>query len=190
MLSRTPAPAPVPARTARLATLATLAALAAAPLAARAQGTPATGSLATTAVVLLPLAVTVTQPLDFGNVIPGSAKQVSPDAVTGGRLEVSGSGGMSVKVTLEMPAALALSGGTATLPISDWRYVASSTTTLPIANAVAFPAGAPYDATLNLAGTGTARIYMGLGATATPAANQPAGSYSATGTITVTYASL
>lgn len=154
-----------------------------APLAAQ---NTANASLSVTAKVVNPIALAVTAPLDFGSMFAGNAKTIAPDAATSGRFNVSGESGAAVNVTLSMPVTVATAGG-ATIPLSNWNYLLAPNGTFSGATAVSFNPQSATPVSTSLTG---GKIFFGLGATATPAANAVAGNYAATGQITVAYVGL
>jgi hypothetical protein len=167
-----------------LAVAALAAALTAAPLAAQSS---ASASLAVTGKIVNPIALAVTAPLDFGGMFVGTPKSIAPDGTGGGRFNVSGEAGAAISVTLQMPTAVSTTGG-ATIPLSNWSYVVGSSAALTGVTPVSFnpTAGTPISASLG-GTTGVGHVYFGVGATATPSAAAPGGTYSATGQITVAY---
>lgn len=118
--------------------------------------------------------------LTFGNVFPGVSKAIAVTAATSGRYRVDGQSNASVTLTFTLPANLA--NGANLLPINSWtghHNSANNATT-----GVSFtPSAAPTNATLSPAG----RRWVFIGATVAPAANQAAGTYTATATLTVAY---
>lgn len=149
----------------------------------------ASGTLAIAAQVVAPLTLTVTHALDFGRMLTSTTKTIAPNAATGGRFELVGSGGSAVTVTLSMPGQLNPSAGT-NMPITNWTYVISDSPALSD-TPVAFTSGtsAPIAAhfqTFN----GTTKLYFGIGATVQASASQAATAYTATGQITAAYTDL
>lgn len=171
----------------RIRTLVTTAALAvvgATPLAAQ---STATASLSVTGKIVNPISLAVTAPLDFGGMFVGTPKSIAPDGVGSGRFNVTGEAGAAISVTLQMPTSVAASGG-ATIPLSNWSYVIGASSALTGTSPVNFNPTAGTPISTNLSGTtGVGHLYFGVGATATPSATAAAGTYSATGQITVAY---
>lgn len=151
---------------------------------------PVSASVSVGATVLLPLSLTITAGMDFGKLVAGAGKSIQPTAIGAGRAEIVGSGGAPVIVAITMPASLTLSGGTATLPAMAWSYAMGPDAALAAAPGVAFDAGIERDVPVTLPGTGTARLYVGIGATVQAAPDQAPGVYAGTGRISVFYADL
>ncbi|MEO7102609.1 MAG: DUF4402 domain-containing protein [Gemmatimonadaceae bacterium] len=149
----------------------------------------ASGSMAVNALVVNPLALNVTRPLDFGRLLTSSSRTIAPSAATSGRFELVGEGGSAVTVTLAMPSQLTPTAG-ADLPVGAWTFVASNSPALGGAP-VSFNAGATDNLAISFqSATGTTKIYFGIGATVTVSAAQPSSTYTATGQITAAYADL
>jgi hypothetical protein len=165
--------------TASKAALATLVLALVAATTVRAQGV--NGSITATATVQSPIAVTGAQNLTFGNVFPGVAKPVAySDATNGGRFDVTGQASTPVTYSFALPTNLTSSGNN--LPIGSWTgYV--NTTNATSGGSVITPSATPAGATLSASGA----LYFFVGATVTPANNLPAGSYTGTVTLTVSY---
>ncbi len=146
---------------------------------ARAQGV--NGSITATASVQSPITVTGTQNLAFGNVFPGVAKTVAySDASNGGLFSVTRQASTPVTYAYTLPANLTSGGNN--LSIGSWTgYVNGANSTS--GGAVITPSASPAGATLSASGT----LYFFVGATVTPPANLPAGSYTGTVTLTVSY---
>ena len=145
----------------------------------RAQGV--NGSITATASVQSPITVTGAQNLAFGNVFPGVAKTVAySDATNGGLFSVTGQASTPVTYSFTLPANLTSGGNN--LPIGSWTgYVNGANSTS--GGAAITPASTPAGSTLSASGT----LYFFVGATVTPANNLPAGSYTGTVTLTVSY---
>lgn len=172
----------------RIRTLVTVAAatlIGAAPLAAQ---STASASLSVTGKIVNPISLAVTAPLDFSTMFAGTPKTITPDASNGGRFTVSGEAGAAVAVTLQMPSVVTAAGG-ATIPLSAWTYVVSSSPAMTGASPASFngSSGTPISATLNGAAGTLSQLYFSIGATASPGASAATGTYSATGQITVAY---
>lgn len=123
------------------------------------------------------------QSLDFGMLFTGTATKVSRfDALRAGQFELRGEKGAEVRVDLGLPSALNGPGGgrvPLTFGSGDGGYTRDGT----IATAAPFDPRAALITTLSSNG----RLYIFLGGTATPAARQPAGSYTGTITLTIAY---
>jgi len=150
----------------------------------------ASGSIGVTATLVTPLQLIVSHPLDFGRLLTSSTKTIAPNSATSGRFEILGQGGSAISVTLSMPASLSPAGGGTNLPVSNWMYVASETSSLA-GTPVSFTSGtnAPIPFTLETF-NGSVKMYFALGATVTAGALHAAGAYSATGQITTAYTDL
>ena len=161
------------------ASLAVLALLLAGVATTRAQGV--NGSITATAQVQTPITVTGTQNLSFGNVFPGAAKAVAyTDAANAGKFSVAGQASTPVTYSFTLPANLTSAGNN--LPIGSWlgyENTANSTS----GGAAITPSGTPTSSTLSAGGA----LFFFLGATVTPPTNLPAGAYSGTVTLTVSY---
>ncbi len=161
------------------ASLSVLALVLTAVAAASAQGV--NGSITATAQVQTPITVTGTQNLSFGNVFPGAAKAVAyTDAANAGKFSVAGQASTPVTYSFTLPANLTSAGNN--LPIGSWlgyENGANSTS----GGAAITPSGTPTTSTLSAGGA----LFFFLGATVTPPSNLPAGSYSGTVTLTVSY---
>ena len=146
-------------------------------------------SLTATAEVIAPLAITVTHGLDFGKMLVSTTKTITPKDGTGGHFELSGQGGSTITVNLLMPSDLKPATG-ANMPITGWNYIASESSLLT-GTAVTFAANtnAPFTATFQ-SGTGSTKMYFGVGATVQASASQSLGVYTGTGQITAAYADL
>jgi len=127
-----------------------------------------------------PLTVQGTRSLSFGSLLAGVNKSVlRTDPINGGQLDISGPKNVQVLLTFTLPASMTGPAG-ATLPLSfgstdgGWSPPQQVGTQIPFDPRLAFTA--PLDQ------NGKVSVY--LGGTAKPTANQKAGSY--TGTITLT----
>lgn len=154
-----------------------------------AQGT-STVSIDATAAVINPISVSVTHAVDFGRMLAGANRTLTPNSATAGRVEVAGQNGSAVSVTLTMPTLMNAAGGGTAIPISSWNYMLSSSATLAGATAMAFDGGTPVAVAATLGGaSGVVRLYLGLGASI----NVPAGAvgnYTGSGNITAAYTDL
>jgi uncharacterized protein DUF4402 len=145
----------------------------------RAQGV--NGSITATATVQSPIAVTGAQNLAFGNVLPGVAKTIAySDATNGGRFDVTGQASTPVTYSFALPTNLTSAANN--LPIGSWSgYV--NTTSSTSGGSFITPSATPAGETLSATGA----LFFFVGATVTPANNLPAGSYTGTVTLTVSY---
>lgn len=128
--------------------------------------------------------VTGIQGVTFGAMLPGVSKVVSrADPLNGARFDIKGAGNTrTVELQFTLPAALSGPGG-AILPLSYTAGDAGFSAQQSVGNQIGFDPRTPYTAVLS--GPGRGSVF--LGCRATPAANQAAGNYSATLTLTVTY---
>jgi len=127
-------------------------------------------------------AITVTgaNTLDFGNVFPGVAKTIAVANASAGRFDLSGQGSAPVQLTFTLPTNLTSSGNN--LPIGTWTGCTNPTNST--AGCTSFtPSGTPTGSAFGGAGT----LFVFVGATVTPGAAQPAGSYTGTVTLTANY---
>ena len=147
------------------------------PLTARAQNN---ASANVTATVQQPITVTKNNDLSFGNVFPGVAKSIAVTAGGAAKFTVAGQVSTPVNLTFTLPATLASGGNT--LPIGTWtgEY---NTSDSPTGGTSFTPSASATTATLHTDGS----LYVYVGATASPAAAQVAGSYSGTLALTVVY---
>lgn len=166
-------------RNASRLTLAVLTLVAVAAVAAHAQVNNA--SINATATVEQPINVTGAQALDFQNVFPGVSKTVAVTGATAGRYDVTGANIAVVQLTFSLPANLAAAANL--LPIGTWTGN-HNTTPSPTGGTGFTPSAAPTNATLSAT---TGQLFVFIGATVTPAVNQPAGVYSAPVQMTVVY---
>ena len=165
--------------TASKAALATLVLALVAGTTVRAQGV--NGSISATATVQSPITVTGAQNLAFGNVFPGAAKTVAySDATNAGRFDVTGQGSAPVTYSFALPTNLTSGGNN--LPIGSWTGYLNTSNSTSGGSAIT-PSATPASATLSAGGA----LYVFVGATVTPPSNLPAGSYTGTVTLTVSY---
>jgi len=136
-------------------------------------------SITATATVQAPINVTAVSNLDFQNVFPGVAKTVLVSGATAGRWDVAGAPTTPVSLNFTLPNNL-VSGGNL-LPIGTWTGN-HNTTAAPTGTGFT-PSGTPTAATLSATGA----LFVYIGATVSPLANQPAGVYTAAVTLTVLY---
>jgi uncharacterized protein DUF4402 len=130
-----------------------------------------------------PNSVTGIRPLAFGTVFPGVPRVVSrTDPVNSGQFNLTGKKNRNVLLTFTLPATMAGPAG-ATMPLvfgaTDAGYSASQS----VGNQVAFDPRLPHTVTLSNSGAGS----VFLGGRVNPAANQRAGGYTGTVTLTVVF---
>ena len=130
--------------------------------------------------VLQQITVIGNRDLAFGNVFPGLAKTVPITGGNSGRYQVTGQNNANISLTFTLPADLI--NGANLLPISTW--VGRHNTISNAATGVAFT---PSAAATNTTFSATGIRWVFISATVTPAANQAAGGYVATATLTVAY---
>lgn len=157
-----------------------LALTAARPRAAAAQAR--SGSVSVTANVGKRALVFGDADLAFGNIFPGVSKTVLPTDAAAGRFHVRLRSGDHVNLSFDLPTQLAGPGG-ATLPIDSWSGLWNTTNST--AGATAFT---PSPALTTIVIGPSAASYLFVGARVRPGAAQPAGSYTATITLTGAYA--
>ncbi len=138
-----------------------------------------TASITATAVVAGPLSLTAGTNLDFGTVIPGTARTIDPlTSASAGSFTLAGGANAQLSLTWVLPANL--TDGTNNLPVTftpvfNGTNVQASATTLTT----------PVDATRRLSATGTG--YIWVGGTVTPAVAQVQGTYTGTVQLTAAY---
>lgn len=132
--------------------------------------------------VLTPLQVTGEQNLDFGDVFPGVAKTVTVADVSAGRWLTTGESGAEVQLTFNLPANLV--SGANTLSITFGAGSAGYNASNDAGSATTFDPAA--GATTNL-GVAPAQLYVWIGGTVSPTADQPSGLYTETINLTVNY---
>lgn len=133
-----------------------------------------------TANVFAAMTVTGARDLDFGNVFPGVAKTVGVAAATSGRFDLTGQASGNVNLTFTLPANL--TSGANNLPIGTWTGCTNATNTTTGCTAFT-PSGAASPSAFSGAGA----LFVWVGGTVSPAANQAAGSYTGTVTLTAAY---
>lgn len=136
-------------------------------------------SITATATVQAPINVTAVTNLDFQNVFPGVAKTVLVTDATAGRWDVAGAASAPVSLNFTLPGNL--SSGANLMPIGTWTGN-HNTTAAPTGTGFT-PSGTPTAATLSATGA----LFVYIGATVSPLANQAAGVYTAAVTLTVLY---
>jgi hypothetical protein len=159
-------------------TLAALALVVAGAASAQAQGV--NGSITATASVQSPITVAGTANLSFGNVFPGKSATVAVTDAGAGLFTVTGQASTPVTYSFAVPTNL-INGGN-NLPINTWtgehNIVASATGGTNFT-----PSAVAAGATLSAGGA----LYVYIGATVVPPSNLPAGTYTNTVTLTVSY---
>lgn len=133
-----------------------------------------------TATVYQALTVTGARALDFGNVFPGVAKSIVVSDATSGRFDLTGQASANVNVSFTLPTNL--TSGANNLPIGTWTGCSNATNTT--AGCTSFTPSASATATA-LSGAGA--LFVWVGGTVSPAANQAAGAYTGTVTLTAAY---
>ncbi len=139
-----------------------------------------TGNVTATATVQQPINVTGAINLAFGNVFPGVAKVIAVNAAGAGRFDVTGQASTPMLLTFVLPANL--TSGVNNLPIGTWTGH-HNTVNAPTGGTNFTPSAGTTNSTFSAGGT----LFVFVGATVTPAANQAAGAYSGTVQMTVTY---
>jgi hypothetical protein len=116
----------------------------------------------------------------FGTLLAGVNKSVlRTDPINGGQLDISGPKNVQVLLTFTLPASMTGPVG-ATLPLSFGSTDGGWSPPQQVGTQVSFDPRVPFTAPLDQNG----KVSVYLGGTAKPTANQKAGSY--TGTITLT----
>ena len=129
-----------------------------------------------------PLSVSPGQNLAFGNIFPGVTNHITrTDALRSGQFQVTGAKNTSVQVTFTLPPAMLV--GSRSVPMQFGSTDGGVSTQSTIGSATAFDPRVPIVATLSQQG----RLYLFLGGTALPGAQQAAGSYAAPVTVSVCY---
>jgi len=129
-----------------------------------------------------PLSVAPRQDLAFGAVFPGVTNRITrTDALRTGQFQVTGAKNSSVQVTFTLPPAMMV--GPRSVPLQFGSADGGVSTQATIGSATAFDPRVPLVATLSQQG----RLYLFLGGTALPSAQQTAGSYTAPVTVSVCY---
>ncbi len=134
-----------------------------------------------TAEVQQPIVVTKLTDLDFGNVFPGVDKTVPVTAAEAASFEIAGQASSQVNITFTLPADLT-DGGTETMPVTTWTGT-TNTTASPSGGSTFTPSASAETTTLS----STGGLFVYVGATAEPAIDQAAGTYTGTLTVTVVY---
>ena len=143
-------------------------------------GQAQSANITATANVLQAMTVTGARTLDFGNVFPGVAKAVGVAAATSGRFDLTGQASANVNVSFTLLTDLTNGGNN--LPIGTWTGCTNATNTTT--GCTSFTPSGSATAT---AFSGAGALFVGVGGTVTPAANQAAGTYNGTVTLTAAY---
>jgi hypothetical protein len=133
-----------------------------------------------TATVFQAMTVSGARDLDFGNVFPGVNKVIGVGAATSGQFALTGQSSANVNLTFTLPANLASGGNN--LPIGTWT--GCHNTSNSTAGCTAFTPSAAATAS---AFSGAGSLWVWVGGTVSPAANQAAGVYTGTVTLTAAY---
>lgn len=129
-----------------------------------------------------PLTVTGVRNLTFGTVLPGVPRVVlRTDPANSGEFEIRGPNRGRVLLAFVLPVVMTGPAG-ALMPLSFGASDAGYSPTRTIGSQVGFDPRQPF--TVDLATNGRASVFMG--GTANPTANQRAGGYAGTLTLTVT----
>jgi hypothetical protein len=129
-----------------------------------------------------PLTVTGIRGVTFGAVLPGVPRVVlRTDPANSGQFDIKGPKGGPILLSFVLPLRMSGPGG-ALLPIVFGSSDAGFSATQSIGSQVGFDPKQP--TTVTFPNNGSASVFVG--ATANPAANQRAGSYTATIILTVT----
>ena len=139
-----------------------------------------TANINVTATVFQAINVVGTAPLAFGNVFPGVPKTVNAVDPTSGRWSATGQASAPVAMTFTLPTDLANGGNN--LAIATWTGCHNATAAT--AGCTSFT---PSGTATNAAFSGIGELFVFIGATVTPLANQAAGNYTAVATITLAY---
>ncbi|HXW96074.1 MAG TPA: DUF4402 domain-containing protein [Gemmatimonadales bacterium] len=137
-------------------------------------------SISATATVYQAMTVTGARTLDFGNVFPGVSKAIAVTAATSGQFSLTGQSSANVNLTFTLPTNL--TSGANNLPIGTWTGCTNPTNST--AGCTAFTPSASATAS---AFSGTGALWVWVGGTVTPAANQAAGTYTGTVQLTAAY---
>jgi hypothetical protein len=159
-------------------TLAALVLVVAGAASAQAQGV--NGSITATATVQSPITVAGSANLAFANVFPGISKTIAVTDPGAGLFTVGGQASTPVTYSFALPTNLVNGGNN--LPINTWTGE-HNTIASPTGGVSFTPSGIAAGATLSGAGA----LFFYVGATVVPPSNLPAGSYTNTVTLTVSY---
>ncbi len=132
--------------------------------------------------VFTAISISGSRNLDFGNVFPAVNKTIAPSGATSGHFSATGEAGADVNMTFTLPANLVFGGNN--LPIGTWAACWDDDND-PSAGCTAFSpvSGSPDAGSFSAGGN----LHVFIGATVSPAANQPAGAYTATVTLQLDY---
>ena len=133
-----------------------------------------------TATVFQAITVTGTADLAFGNVFPGINKTIAVADPTSGRWSATGQASAQVALTFTLPTNLVNGGNN--LPITGWTGCHYSTN-VPAGCTGFTPSGTATNAAFSAGG----QLFVFIGGTVQPAANQVAGNYTAVATLTLAY---
>ncbi len=139
-----------------------------------------TANITARAVVQAPINVTANQNLDFGNVFPGVNATIAATAAAAGSFSITGQASAPAKMTFTLPPTLA--SGVNTLTIGTWTGY-WNTINSQVGGTAFIPSAAVTPGTFSATGN----MFTFVGATVTPPSNQPAGTYTGSVTLTVTY---
>jgi hypothetical protein len=129
-----------------------------------------------------PLTVTGVRGITFGGLFPGVPLVIPrTDPANSGQLDIKGPNGSLVLLTFVLPLTMTGPAG-AQLPLSFGSSDAGYSQSQAIGSQIGFDPKQPFTATLSNNGRGSVFV----GGTANPTANQRAGAYTATLTLTVT----
>lgn len=137
-------------------------------------------NITATATVYQAMTVSGARTLDFGSVFPGANKTIGVVAPTSGQFALTGQNSAAVNVSFTLPTNLV--SGTDNLPIGTWT--GCHNTSNSTAGCTSFTPSAAASAS---AFSGTGSLWVWVGGTVSPAANQPAGTYNGTVTLTAAY---
>lgn len=152
-------------------------------IATLAQAQPNNATINASATVLQPVTVVAQSDLDFGNVFPGVNKSVLLTDAGAGSWYVTGVSSAEVDLSLATPANL--SDGGNNLPIQFGAGDAGYNTANDPSTATGFDPAA--GASTNLSGAALGDLWVWIGGQVQPVADQPAGLYTGTITLTVDY---
>lgn len=139
------------------------------------------GNINAVANVFQPITVTGARTLDFGNVFPGVNKTIAIADATSGRFDLTGQASANLNVSFTLPATLD-DGLGATMPIGTWTGCHAGTNST--AGCTTFT---PSGAATATAFSGLGALFVWVGGTVSPAANQTAGTYTGVVTLTAAY---
>lgn len=129
-----------------------------------------------------PLTITGVRGITFGAVFPGVPRVISrTDPANSGQLDIKGPNRNQVLLSFVLPLTMTGPAG-AQMPLAFGSNDAGYSQSQAIGSQIGFDPKQPFTATLSNQGRGSVFI----GGTANPAANQRAGAYTATITLTVT----